>query len=923
MQEKVLAASETIVKARAAVLGIGLGEKLVNANAEIVDAKAETEQKLEDAKKQYAELQEMEKTGAKQLTEAQAELDKTYAAAQDELKGGSDQYLAAVTEYNQKAVVVSNSKVQLSTKQAEYNVNKANADAAKEQLDDVNTDLKLANAKITSTELLINSTQGTLDTLKTNQDVAQSDLDLDAMAHRLEETNPELAKILLAASDLTAQGMASDAIVETEALLDQYKTELAVAKNDYNSGKAQYDAKYSQWKSANDQLVAAKKQLDAAQATLNDAEAQLNAYKEQIEKSGYEIQFGSLSAQTQYMTAQAELALRTTQFQNIKETLAAAKKTLDDKEAEANEKIGIAQTAYDKGVTLYNNIHNSPCWFVYNRDDSPGYTGYGQAAVNMQRLAYIFPTFFYIISTLVCLTTMTRMVEEERTLLGTMKALGYDNKTIASKYILYAAIASVIGTLLGISLGFYVFPKAIYAAWGIMYELPSIIINYIPVYIIFGIIISVGTTILAAYLACKNELAAVPSVLMRPKPPKAGKRIWLENIDLIWKKLSFTSKVTVRNLFRNKKRFIVTVVGIAGCTGLILAGFGLQNAIGSVITNQYGENGIANYDLQVVFEDSQTDYSSSKMVSDVNAFKDIKTSMLGYLKVCTGYSDRTDKKMEVDILVPESPSTIQNFVNINKDGEAIPLTDDGAVITDKFAKKTDTKIGDTISLTWTEGTRQVTYQVKVAAIADNYTFHYIYMTPECYKNMTEKSATYNYLFCDVEDGMSADQKVQLEANINAMDGIAGTVYTSVVINNFSNIIFSLNLVTLILIVLAMALAFVVLYNLNNININERIRELATLKVLGFYDGEVSAYIYRENIILTIIGMVLGLILGVFFNLAVVGVVDIDTVTFSTQIKPLSFVYAIVFTFVFAVVVNLIMHFKLKKISMVESLKSIE
>ncbi len=924
MKEKIAVAAEGFAAERRSQLVVGLPQRVASAKQQIDSAEAMVNERLTEGKMQLDELYELEKTGAQQLEDAQKLMDEEYSKVQGQLQTGSNDYMAAVNEYNSKITAVSQGQVELANKENEYNNKRAQADDAKAQLDDAKVQLTVAEKEIKYIETLITTTKTTLDTLKTNQDVSQEDLNLDAMAERLEETNPELAKILYAASDLTAQGMAADAIVEVDQLLDQYEAELAVAKEQYNSGKVEYENSYSQWESADSQLNAANVQLTAARKQLEDAEKQLAAYKEKIQSSGNELQFGAIQAQTEYMTAQATLALKMTQYQNIKETIAMAEQRYSEAEAQANQKLGVAKTEYQKGESLLHNINDGVGWSVYTRDDSPGFTGYGQAASNMVRLAYIFPTFFFIVSTMVCLTTLTRMVEEERTQLGTLKALGYSNKMISGKYLLYASMASLIGVFLGIVFGFTAVPTILCAAWGIMYEMPKTILSFMPLYLILGVVISIGSTMLAAFLACRKELAAVPSVLMRPKPPKAGKRVFLENIPFIWSKLSFTSKVTVRNLFRNKKRFMVTIIGIAGCTALLLSACGLRDAISGVIDNQYGDGtGIAQYDLQVVLKDGQTSYNESEIVADINGVENIEDSMLGYLKVCRGYSDRADKELEVDVLVPENPAVIGNFINLNLNGKSVPFTDEGAVISKKLASKTDTKIGDMLTVSWTEGSRTVEYQVKVAGIVDNYTFHYVYMTPAYYQSVTGVSLTYNYLFCKIADDLSNEAKVHMENTINEFKGVNGSVFTTVVIENFNNIVNTLNMVIVLFIVAAMALAIVVLYNLNNINVNERIRELATLKVLGFYDGEVSAYIYRENVFLTIIGIFVGLFLGIPLNIAVVGVVDIDTLTFKTRLEPESFLIAAAVTAGFAIVVNLLMHFKLKKISMVESLKSVE
>lgn len=924
MQKKIAVEAERLSAESRARLIIGLPQRVASAKQQIDEAIATVGTKLEEGKAQLEELYELEKTGEEQLTQAQETMDAEYAKVQGQLQSGNTEYMNAVNEYNSKITTVSQNQVALANKKTEYNAKKMQADSARTQLNEAKLQLTVAEKEIKYTEELITTTQSTLETLKKNQDVSQDDLHLDEMADRLQETNPELADILRSASNLTAQGMAADAIVEVDQLLDQYQSELAIAKQQYNSGKAEYDVKNAECSAAEQQLATAKAQLDAADAQLQAAEKQLAAFKEQIESSGDKLQFGAIEAQTKYMTAQATLALKMTQYQNIKATIEQAEKLYLEKEELVNSKIGVAKTAYQKGSDLIDNISDSVGWTVYTRHDSPGYTGYGQAADNMIRLAYIFPTLFFIVSTMVCLTTMTRMVEEERTQLGTLKALGYSDKMIAGKYLLYAAMASFIGVIFGIALGFTAVPTIICAAWGIMYEMPETIINFLPLYLVLGVVLSMGTTTFATYYACHKELVAVPAVLMRPKAPKAGKRVFLENVDFIWKNLSFTGKVTVRNLFRNKKRFAVTVLGIAGCTALLLSACGLRDAISGVISNQYGEDtGIAQYDLQVVLKDGQLNYNDSEIVAEINAFEEIEKSMLGYLKVCRGYSDRTDKELEVDVLVPENPNTLKEFINLRLNDDDIPFTDEGAVITKKLASKTDTEIGDYITVSWTEGSRTMEHQVKVAAIVDNYTFHYVYMTPTYYQTVTGATLEYNYLFCQLPNDITQETKVALEKEINSIIGVNGSVYTTVVVENFDNIVNTLNMVILLFIIAAMALAIVVLYNLNNINVNERIRELATLKVLGFYDGEVSAYIYRENVFLTAIGILCGLVLGIPLNIAVVGVVDIDTLTFKTRLEPVSYLIAAAVTIVFAVIVNLLMHKKLKKISMVESLKSVE
>ncbi len=929
MQKKIVSAVEPLAAASRNRLNIGLEDRINAAKPQIAQAEGTVNARLDEGKSQLDQLYEMEKSGADELERIQKEVDEKYDAAQADIQAGSDQYVAAVEEYNQKQLAVSTGQAELEQKKLQYNQKRTEADLAKEQLDKAETKIAIATAEINATTALIASTETTLNTLKSRQDVSQSDLDLDGMAQRLEQTNPDLAKTLRSASNLTAQGMAADAIVEVNTLLDKYKSDLVVATEQRDAGQQEWNARNEEYQAANDKLIAVKAELDAAESQLNRAQKELDSYKEQIEAGGNRIQYNSLQAQTEYTIAQVKLAQQMTKLQNIKAIIAQAEETYAKTKAEVNASLGLAKTEYNRAQRLLKNIQAGAGWSVYTRHDSPGYSGYGEAAENMRRISYFFPVFFFLVSTLICLTTMTRMVEEERIQLGTLKALGYTNRMISSKYTTYAVLASSAGAVFGIIIGFIALPLAITSAWNIMYEMPDITVTFYPTYIILGILISVVTTVFATRIACRKDFASVPAVLMRPKSPKDGKRVWLERITPVWKRLSFTGKVTMRNLFRNKRRFVVTVLGIAGCTALLLTSFGLRNAIGSVIADQYGENGIDEFDLQVVIDEPQISSDDSVPVREVESLEisgkpAIKSAMLAYLKVCTGSSSRSQKDLEVDILVPEKPQIIRDFINIRADGKDVPFTDDGAVITRKLSEKTKTGVGDYLTLTWTEGSTEHTYDVKVLGVADNYTFHYVYMTPYCYHQMTHGVApTYNYLFCNTNPDLDSDEKAELEKAVNNVSGINGTVYTSVIVDSFSNIVRALNIIIYILIAAAMALAVVVLYNLNNININERVKELATLKVLGFYDTEVSSYIYRENIILTFFGVVLGLLAGVPFDMLVIRVIDIDALTFKTDIGWLGFVLACAVTLFFALVVNIKMHFNLKKISMVESLKSVE
>ena len=904
---RIKAQSDSILADRAAELYITLPEKISEGEATYTKAEAYASQKLGEAYDQLELLRSLANDGDSALTAAEAEINSKYADALNKLSSGNSQYSSQLRQYNTLYSKVASYKSLLKTKQAEF-------ETQRDRLTQANMEIKVAESQIESTKRLMGSTQQIASQLQNNYQSNLSELDLLGMANSIRDQNPELAAKLEAAAGLTAQGVAIDAASLTAETMAEYNRELAQQEAKLRSAQSQYAT-------ASAQLEKARSDLNTANAQLTQAESQLEVYKQKLQDANIELKMGDIQANAEYQAALNELQSKKAQAEAALQNLEAYEQEYAETEASVNEQLLAARTQLDKASNLLDTLGDA-YWNVFTRDDSPGYTGYGSASYNMKSLAIVFPTFFFIISTLICLVTMTRMVEEERTQLGTLKALGYDNKSIVSKYIVYALGASLIGSVLGISVGFVIFPKAFFAAWGIMYDLPSLKIKYLIGYIILALLIAVLSTCGAALWACRNELASVPAVLMRPKPPKEGKRVILENIDFIWTKLNFTSKVTARNLLRNLKRFTMTLIGIGGCTALILAGFGLSDSVSAVIDKQYGKDGIAQYDLQVVLKDEAT--SDDLIVGEINGMSAVSDSMLAELKVCTGSSDRTDNELEVDVFVPEDVSKLSEFVKLeSKRGKKVNLTEEGAIITQKLAKKTDTKVGDMITISWDEGSKEVSYNVRVAGIVNNYTFHYVYMTPSYYEQVTGKAPEFTYLYTQLKDGITKAERIQLENDINAYTEVNGSVYTTVVQNNFENIINSLNMVIIVLIIAAAALAFVVLYNLNNINVNERIRELATLKVLGFYDGEVSAYIYRENVILTILGILLGLVLGIPVQRLIVSAIDIDAVTFGTQLDFSSFLFAALLTLLFAVIVNLIMHFNLKKIKMVESLKSVE
>ena len=518
---------------------------------------------------------------------------------------------------------------------------------------------------------------------------------------------------------------------------------------------------------------------------------------------------------------------------------------------------------------------------------------------------------------LVCLTTMTRMVDEQRINIGTLKGLGYKNSQISKKYILYASVACVIGSILGNAVGYTLFPTIIFFAYGMMYSIPNIIY-------IFSLPLSLGITIIAlliitasAYIACFNELKENPAVLMRPRPPKNGKRILLERIPFIWNKFSFISKVTVRNIFRYKKRFLMTVLGISGCTALILTGFGIKDSIEIIVTGQYGT--LFRYDMSIVTEADLSEAKLNKLKEDVSGFKEIKDVEIfnyqnGDIKV-----NKTNK--EITIVVPKNLNKMDELIHLQdrKSQKHIKLDDSGAIITEKMARDLNVKRGDIVEIINNDNKKA---KVKIIDITENYLSHYIYMSPTYYKKTFKEDLKYNRIL-GVLNNPNVKMEDSLSKKLFKINSISGISFNTVAKETFRYTIKNLNYVVLVMILSAGALAFVVLYNLTNVNISERIREIATIKVIGFYDNEVSKYIYRENMILTIIGTIVGLGLGKLLHKFIMVTVEIQSMMFGRVISTKSYIIASILTIIMSCFVNLAMYYKLKNVKMVESLKSVD
>ena len=553
---------------------------------------------------------------------------------------------------------------------------------------------------------------------------------------------------------------------------------------------------------------------------------------------------------------------------------------------------------------------------MLGRDTNPGFVEYGKAADRMDAIALVFPVFFILVTALVCLTTMTRMIDEQRTYIGMLKALGFSKSAIAMRYLFYASAASVTGSVIGAVLGFQIFPSVISNAYAIMYTLPPVILAFHTPLALISIIFAVLTTTLTAWAACYKELKATPATLMRPKAPRPGKRVFLERISFIWSRLNFTQKITMRNIFRYKKRFLMTIFGIAGCSALVLSGFGLRDSISSIATKQYGE--IFKYNMLVTLSDKGEEHPD-----DVKKLLDPDTRITQYMFIREQpvTANPGEGQKEASLYVPEDYQRLADFILLRErtTGKKVEFNEDGVIITEKLAAKLNVRPGDPITI---QDADKQNVKTTVSGIAENYVAHYIYMPSSLYRKLYGKGPVYNEISAKTSDHTQAFEDA-LSTDLIGQDTINAVNFSSYISRNFNDIIASLYYVVLVLIVSAGGLAVIVLYNLTNINITERLREIATIKVLGFYDNEVSAYVYRENILLTVIGVAAGVVVGIFLHQFVVTTAEVDYVMFGREIAPLSYFYCVALTALFTGFVNFTMFFKLRSINMVESLKSLD
>ncbi len=884
--EEVLKRIEALADDRAVVRKDSLkdeaNEKLEEAREELEDGRKEAKKKLDNAAKEIADAEKKLADARKQIEDGRAQIadaKMTLSSKQKELDAARVQYQDGVAQLNDGKAAYEEGLLQYEEARAEADVQ---LQTGRQLLDGL-------QAQINADEERYYALLAQIEDLRAQADVSEDGLGDTGESAGEPDTGPDQQ---IAALEAQAQAVAARLEGERQA---------------YTLGQAGIEVVHREMDSVQAELTAAKSQIDAAEAELAAAPAKLSSGQAQINSGWNELR----SQEQKLVDGEAEIV-------SNEAKLVDAKKEYEEGKAEAEAEIADGEKKIAEAEADIEDIE-LPKWYVYDRSTLIEYSGFGENAQRLGAIGRVFPVLFFLVAALISLTSMTRMVEEQRTSIGTMKALGYSKGAIASKYIGYALLATAGGSVIGVLIGEKILPYIIVYAYGILYQhLPKILVPYDWGYAAMASGAAVFCTLFATVMACYKELEAQPAVLMRPPAPKNGRRVFLERIGVVWRHLNFTWKSTIRNLMRYKKRFFMTIFGIGGCMALMLVGFGLKDSCYEIAKLQFAE--IQFYDGSIYLEEDITEEQQDELEAALKSEEQISRYMKANMQNITLVNGK--KECAAYECVFGSVEDIPWFVDFHdrRSKERYELTDDGGIISEKTAKLLDVKQGDTIEIKDEEKGNK---QVKVTQICENYMGHYIYFTPACYEEVYGEEPEYNSILFEVEDSdVNADLE-KIGRNLLKQDGALSVSYTHDIEKQLDDMLRSLNLVIVVLIISAGMLAFVVLYNLNTVNIAERKRELATLKVLGFYNMEVAEYVYRENILLTFLGAVVGAVLGRFLHLFIIETVEVDSAMFGRNINMPSYIYSLILTVTFSMLINGVMYFKLKKIDMVESLKSIE
>lgn len=789
-----------------------------------------------------------------------------------------------------------------------------------ELIADRRCDIRYSEVRSQSNEMLEDAKNDYLEAEVTaRNELAEAEQELLENEKKYEEENAILEENLILVQNAEANlPLYRQQVADGERELNKAKEDLAELEAEVKKAEEQYESYINdpekteeQKQNAKDSLLLAQGMYELSARTLASKEEELNQAKKDL-------------ADLEYAVANKnELIAGSEKLQKAKEDLERGREKYEIAKQDAEAELEDAKVKLAEAEREINSME-IPVWYVLNRDAVESYMSFKNDTQSISAIGTVFPIIFFLVAALVALTTMTRMVEEQRTQIGTLKALGYGKFTIIGKYILYAGLATVIGSVIGVFLGEFTIPYFIVSAYKTAYyNLGDTVVTLNVVHALVASLAAIICTIGATFFACYKELRAAPAELMRPEAPKAGKRILLENIDAIWERLNFGQKAAMRNLFRYKKRFFMTLFGVGGCMALLLVGLGIRDSVSAMANNQYGE--VFKYDGIVSVDSTLTRAQRRAMLSDISDISDITDYIQANRTMVYATSKSADNladEKNAYLVVPRDTDTFEDYISIRERGslvDELELSDEGVIITEKYAKLLGASIGDSIYVRLSESDAYPK-EVKVVGITENYIFNYIYMTPKLYQSLYNVTAETNVLLLKMEDAANTED---ISSRLLKISGVNSVTMNEDELQELNTVINSLYFIVILMIVAAAILAFVVLYNLNNINISERRRELATLKLLGFYDKELNAYVYRENVVLTLIGTVLGIFLGIVLHRFVMVTVETDVYMFGRELQPLSIAIGAVLTIIFALATNLIMYFRLKKIDMIESLKSVE
>lgn len=954
-------------------------KKYENGLSEYKTQKATAEKQLKEAEQKLNSAKQEISNGETELAEKKQELSDAKTALQKARKTLDTNW----AEYNKKLAqleTLKNSKAQLDSAQKELDIQIAKAESAtgmtiseiedslpemKTQLDssksqyemlsqlfDIKTqrdstigspmyvilDTKYQIALKTAglTEETANALYAQLDTMQTQINEAETQYNqlckLVETKHTLDEKWAEYNTASEQAQGAEEQLSAAKAELEKgEKEYSEKETEIASAdkqisaaeeqlknaKKEYQTGLSEYNTKKSE---ANTKLSAAKQELDSAAKKISDNENELNIAKKKYSDGQIEYKNKKSEANKKLSDAKNELNKASTKISDNEAELADGWKEYNEKKPDAEKDISDAEEKVAEAQDKLNSL-KSPVYAMDTRREVPGSEGYriySTVSNIIDALANIFPIFLYFVAALVTLTTMTRFVDEERINSGTLKALGYSNKDIIKKFVVYGFTASMIGAIIGIIAGHILLPKIVYNAYGHSFTYPSIELHFYPVISIVALILAFLCAVVPAFIVSKKELKERPSALLQPKPPEAGSKIFLERITPIWNRMSFTHKVTARNIFRYKKRMLMTIFGVCGSVTLIFAGFSVQHSISGIKARQFGE--IMKYDL-IVAQNEGINEKQQNEITKLLSDDSVDSYIPIHYESVTKVAGKNEDKQEIKLIAPENSDALQKYITlVNRSSHIeIQLSDDGCVISERLAKLLNVGIGDTFEITDSENNIQT---VKVSDITEMYTGHFIFMNSNYYKTVFYKDYNANANLVKLND-RSTDNANEQASRFIELDGVKGVVQNTTLMNQIDTIVLSLNNIMTILIIVAILLAVVILYNLTNINVSERIRELSTIKVLGFYNNEVTMYIYRETIILTLLGILLGFGLGDALYLYIISIVPPDEVMFNPALGLKAFVVPTIVILVITVVLGIIINRRLKNVDMLEALKSVE